>query len=179
MRKYKINLLKQKEVDIPKRVVYFLYHYLRYVIIITAIIVICVFFYRYTIDQSVIDLKEKVYSMEAIVKATKNQVTKVEEISKKIGEIKIRIDDQKNFSNNINYVLSVIPQKITLIDFKFENKRIVLTGISSDYITIKVLHTKLVKEVRFNDVNIKFKNVTIEKITKTPFGFEFTISILI
>jgi hypothetical protein len=179
MRKYKINLLKPKEIDVPKRVTYFLYHYLRYVIIVTAIIVICVFFYRYTIDQQVIDLKEKVYSMEAIVKVTKNQVDRVGEISKKIEEIKIRINDQKNFSNNINYVLSVIPQQITLTDFTFRNQRIVISGISKDYVIIKILDNRLSKEVRFNEANIKFKNVTIEKINKTPLGFEFAISILI
>lgn len=179
MKKIKINLLAQKEADFPKKFSYFLYHYLRYVIIITAIVVICVFFYRYTIDQKVIDLKEKVNSMEAIMKATNSQVSRFEAVSQKMKEIAIRINDQKSFSNNVEYVLSIIPQRIIIKEFIFDNRSITINGISSDYITIKVFHSKLQKEVRFKNADIKFKKASIDKIAKTLLGFEFSISITI
>jgi hypothetical protein len=179
MKKIRINLLAQKEADFPKKFSYFLYHYLRYVIVITAIVVICVFFYRYTIDQKVIDLKEKVYSMEAIMKATQSQVTRFEAVAQKTKEIAVRIEDQKAFADNVNYVLSIVPQKIILKEFQFINRTIIMNGISSDYATIKVFHSRLQKEVKFNDVNIKFKSASIDKIAKTVLGFEFTISIKI
>ena len=179
MRKYKINLLKEKEVDMGKKITFFLYHYLRYVIIITATIVIGVFFYRYLIDQQVIDLKEQVNEKQEIINVTKPLVAKVEEISKKIGEINTRLVDQDNFSANIRYALSVIPEKIILTDFKFESKRILIGGISADYTTVRILQYKLSREVVYNSRNIKYKKVTIDKIIKGTQGFEFAISILI
>ncbi|MDO8741626.1 MAG: hypothetical protein Q7J11_00595, partial [Candidatus Roizmanbacteria bacterium] len=58
--KYKINLLEKKETSLLDKLTFFGLNYLRYIIVITQLVVIGVFFYRFQIDQSIIDLKEGV-----------------------------------------------------------------------------------------------------------------------
>ena len=57
--KYQINLLQEKEKDISGKIIYFALHYLRYILVVTQIVVIAVFFYRFKIDQEVIDLRDE------------------------------------------------------------------------------------------------------------------------
>jgi len=65
--KYQINLLPKKEKDFVDRGIYFALHYLRYVLVLTQIVVIAVFFYRFQIDQEIIDLKDELTQKQEIV----------------------------------------------------------------------------------------------------------------
>ncbi|PJB87766.1 hypothetical protein CO083_05355, partial [Candidatus Roizmanbacteria bacterium CG_4_9_14_0_8_um_filter_34_12] len=58
--KYKINLLLPKEKNWLDKVIYFGLNYLRYILVITQTVIIMVFFYRFKIDQEIVDLKDAV-----------------------------------------------------------------------------------------------------------------------
>jgi len=66
--RYNINLIEKKEVSLLDRLIFFCLNYLRYIIVITQLVVIGVFFYRFQIDQRIIDLKEGVDQKKEIVK---------------------------------------------------------------------------------------------------------------
>ena len=65
--RYKINLLEKKELNLLDKLTFFCLNYLRYIIVITQLVVIGVFFYRFQIDQRIIDLKEGVEQKKEIV----------------------------------------------------------------------------------------------------------------
>ena len=66
-----INLFPVSERTFSEKVLYFSLHYLRYIIVLTQITVIAVFFFRFKVDQEIIDLKEKVTQKQEIFKITK------------------------------------------------------------------------------------------------------------
>ena len=68
--KYQINLLQEKEKDISGKIIYFALHYLRYILVVTQIVVIAVFFYRFKIDQEVIDLRDELKQKQEIVQVS-------------------------------------------------------------------------------------------------------------
>jgi len=65
--RHRINLLEKKEQSLLDRLTFFGLNYLRYIIVITQLVVIGVFFYRFQIDQRIIDLKEGVEQKKEIV----------------------------------------------------------------------------------------------------------------
>ena len=64
--KYKINLITRRKEKVVDKVIYFVMNYLRYILVITQIIVIGVFFYRFKIDQEMVDLQEAVQQKKEI-----------------------------------------------------------------------------------------------------------------
>ena len=65
--KYKINLLLPKEKNWLDKVIYFGLNYLRYILVITQTVIIMVFFYRFKIDQEIVDLKDAVKQKQEII----------------------------------------------------------------------------------------------------------------
>lgn len=170
MKGYQINLLFKKELKFFERIIYFSLHYLRYIIILTQIVVIGVFFYRFKIDQDIVDLKEEISQKEEILKTTIPLIKEaklIESESKQIGGV---LDSQEEFLSHLNYLFSIIPQKIVLNKFSKEGDKIQLNGVAADVEIIKLLSQKIKNDK-------KFKNVNITQVTKTAFGFEFLISL--
>ena len=112
--KYKINLLtihKEKPLD---RVIYFTLNYLRYILVITQIVVIGVFFYRFKVDQEIVDLQDTIDQKKEIVLVSQPMIKLAKQNSFKLGQVEDIVKKQKNFLNSIDYVLSIFPEKFLL-----------------------------------------------------------------
>ncbi len=172
MKKYKINLLKKNQEDVNKKLTFFLLHYLRYIVVVTATITLGVFFYRLLVDTEIADLKERIPEKAEIIKVTNPIVVKTDEINYKLKTIKKIVDEQSGFLKQVDYVFKNVPQRLVLDNFAYENKRISISGNSMDVYTIKQFAERLKKSKIF-------KNVAIDSVVKSNFGFTFAISILI
>ncbi|MFS8159061.1 MAG: hypothetical protein ACMG6E_02395, partial [Candidatus Roizmanbacteria bacterium] len=82
-----INLIPHKEKKFAEKVVYFLLHYLRYILVITQIVVILVFFLRFKIDQNVIDLEESYNQKQEILKLASPILDEAQAVSLKEKDI--------------------------------------------------------------------------------------------
>src|SRR3990167_132722 len=105
--RYKINLLEKKDVGFLDKLIFFCLNYLRYIIVITQLVVIGVFFYRFQIDQRIIDLKEGVEQKKEIVKIVLPLLNEVAKIDKKTLIIDGIIVKQKDFSEMLNYFIAM------------------------------------------------------------------------
>jgi Tfp pilus assembly protein PilN len=170
MKHYKINLLKRDDENLVNKVVYFCLHYLRYIIVITQIVVIVVFFYRFKIDQDIIDLKENVEQKQEIFKITLPLIEEAQAIDHKSNLIKSALKEQNDFSDQLNYVLSIIPEGMILKRLEFDNTTIRLTGIAADIRLIKMMTEKIKTEK-------KFKDITVNQVQKDLSVFDFIIVI--
>ncbi|HLC94430.1 MAG TPA: PilN domain-containing protein [Patescibacteria group bacterium] len=169
-----INLLQKKR-EMPElkgKLIYFILHYLRYVIVLTQIIVIGVFFYRFIIDQEVVELKESIGQKQEIVKATLPLIVQAQAIQNKSEEIKKTITKQDKFADDLTYVFSLVPQDIILDSFTVTPSGISFDGVSADYRIVKLFYERLKKEQRFKDV-------VLSDVSKTTTFFEFSMSITI
>jgi Tfp pilus assembly protein PilN len=172
MKNYQINLLPKKKPSLIDKIVYFSLHYLRYVVVITQIVVIVVFFYRFKVDQEIIDLKESTDQKEEIIKLTLPIVTEAQTIDERMNQIKQILEKQARLTTNLDYIFSIFPAQITLTSLDFNESKIKLMGTTSNPPMVKLFVEKLKSDK-------KFKQVAINQINKKGFIFEFSITILI
>jgi Tfp pilus assembly protein PilN len=170
MKKVQINLLTKKDEKLVNKVIYFGLHYLRYIIVITQIVVIGVFFYRFKIDQEIIDLKENVQQKKEIFKITQPLIDEATLITKESTFTTDVLARQNEFATDTKFIFSNIPAEMILTQFDLDDKKITMQGISQSSNRIKQL-----TEVFKNSKN--FKDVQISTVEKTENGYNFTINI--
>jgi len=165
---FRINLLNQKEPSTLDKIVYFSLHYLRYIIVITQLIIVFVFFYRLQLDQKIIDLKEAAIQKKEIIEVILPLLNEAEIIEKKQEAAKLVLDRQEKFISLFKYFISIFPQGITLKKIKFSSDTIEISGIA-------FLPENLQAFVNLTKKEKKFKKVDLKSIKKTEFGYEFEL----
>lgn len=123
--RYLINLFPQPKKNLSDQILYFALHYLRYILVITQFVAICVFFFRFKIDQEIIDLREKLTQKDSIVVATEDLVETIRETENSIRTVETITKDQTQFRDVYSYVLASFPESIQI-----ESLEITLTGVS-------------------------------------------------
>lgn len=168
--KYKINLLEKKGLSLLDKLVFFGLNYLRYIIVITQLVVIGVFFYRFQIDQRIIDLKDGVDQKKEIVKLALPLLNEAAKIDKKTSIANETILKQKRFNEMINYFIASFPETITLTNLEVKDESIKITGDAENSQHLQAFYTLLKKEN-------KFKTVNLQNIKKTETGYNFVLSL--
>jgi len=164
--KYKINLLQEKEKDLLDKGIYFVLHYLRYVLVITQIVVISVFFYRFKIDQEIIDLKDELQQKQEIVAVSEPLLKEAEIVDLKTKQTREILVDQALFAESFTYFLDTFPHKLTLKRLSFQEGSYKFEASTFDPETIRVYLARLKQDKRF-------KKVIIGSIKRT--GVEFIV----
>lgn len=164
--KYKINLLPEKETSFIDKIVYFSLNYLRYIIVITQLVVIGVFFYRFQIDQRIIDLKESVDQKKEIVEIVFPLIQEASKIDKKSKEISFVLKKQQVFDSMMKYLLSIFPETITLTELESTDNSLKITGIATNAKHLQAFFNLLKRDNKFS--NVEFNN-----IKKTDGGYIF------
>jgi len=158
--KYKINLLPEKERDLLDKSIYFMLHYLRYVLVITQIVVISVFFYRFKIDQEIIDLKDELGQKQEIVAVSDPLLKQAEIVDLKTKQIREVLVDQAMFSESFTYFLSTFPQRLKLKRLSIRNGSYDFDASTTDPETIRSYIAFLKNEKRFKEVSMGSINRT-------------------
>jgi len=170
--KYKINLIAKKQEDFFERIVYFLLNYLRYILVITQIIVIGVFFYKFKVDQEIIDLKETVDQKKEIITISQPLIKEVKAVDFKMNTIETILKDQNKLVDLISYTISNFPQAIRLIKLDISQKELKMEGTTQDINILKSFYMQIKKDN-------KFKKIDLQNIKKEDFGFSFNMQILL
>ncbi len=168
--KYKINLIPAKETPLVERLVYFSLNYLRYIIVITQLVVVGVFFYRFQIDQNIIDLKDAVDQKNEIVKIVLpllNEASRIDIKSKAIGDI---LKKQSNFSAMNRYFISVFPDALTLDNMDVTGDEIKVSGSATDAQSLQDFYLLLKKDQKFATVNL-------QNIKRSDVGYDFQLDL--
>lgn len=93
--KYQINLIKKPDMTLTDRVFYFVFHYFRYILVLTQICVVGVFFYRFTVDQGIIDTKEAINQKVAMLKVVGGIVNEATMLEGRIELVSEKLNRQK------------------------------------------------------------------------------------
>lgn len=164
--RYKINLLPEKEKDLLDKSIYFVLHYLRYVLVITQIVVISVFFYRFKIDQEIIDLKDELQQKQEIVAVSEPLLKEAEIVDIKTKQTREILVDQARFAESFTYFLETFPVKLTLKRLDITDGTYKFEATTIDPETIRIYLARLRQEKRF-------KSIVIGSIRRT--GVEFIV----
>ena len=145
---FRFNLLVKKERKVFTEAVYFLNSYAKYVIVLTQIIVLFVFFIKIVLDQSVIDLKETVDQKNQIILTAQEMITNNNLLAKKLREVDNILSTNDFRYQSLSTVLSNVPTSITLKSIILESDEIIIDGTSSDPLDIQRLQIRLSKKLK-------------------------------
>jgi Tfp pilus assembly protein PilN len=168
--KYTINLLGGKKVTLLDSATFFLLNYLRYVIVITQLVVIGVFFYRFQIDQSIVDLKESVEQKKEIIQVVLPLLQQAEKMNIRTVEIRKILDHQEIIDGKISYVLSKFPESIYLTSLEIDADMVKLSGTAINPKHLQSFYAVLKKEK-------KFALVELQSIKKNDNGYVFSLNL--
>ncbi len=168
--KYKINLLQKKEFSFLEKLFVFVFFYLKYIVITTQLVVICVFFYRFQIDQKIIDLKDAYDQKREIIRIILPLIQEAERIDKKTNEIEKLLNQQESFKKMLNYLFSIVPEGVRLDKCEIQIDSIDLIGVTNEPQKIQLVYSKLKLDNNFANVNLK-------NVKKTESGYIFVINL--
>ncbi len=168
--KYNINLLKKKQETILDKGIYFALNYLRYILVITQLVVIGVLFFRFHVDHTIIDLKESIDQKQEIIDATKPLIVEAQKIDTRVTGIKNTIKKQKTLSNSLDYTLSIFPDTLYLSSLTIENGTTKLMGIATNPQHLQGFYNRLRKEN-------KFKLVSMNNLQRDESNLKFVLTL--
>ena len=170
--KYKINLLGQRinKGDFLKKFTFFSSNYLRYILVFTQLIVISVLFFRFAIDQKILDLKDTIIQQEEIIKSVKPIIDESEIIDFKIKNIKKLIKEQDKYKNQIDYILARFPSTVFLSNFSITDTTLSMEGLVSNPNHLQSFFNRLKSEKKYSDVNLS-------EIKRSENIFSFTLTL--
>lgn len=169
MKLYDINLLPKRKNNAADILLTFILYYFRYIIVITQIIVIGVFFFRFRVDQQVIDLKESFKQKQQILAVTIPIVEEAKLIEKKSGAVRAIVDQQDETLNVLSFILKSVPREITIKNIQLLDTETIISGVSSQVLSIRAYHKKLSTFKGFEQAEI----LSIER--QLDGSFEFII----
>jgi Tfp pilus assembly protein PilN len=168
-----INLLQQKQPQAADKLLYFILHYFRYIIVLTQIVVISVFFYRFQEDQKIIDQKESFKQKQHILLITLPVIEEAEAIELKTDRINTLLDTQNKTINHLSFISSVIPEDVSVQKIQVTDSTVQLIGSSKNLLSIRSLH-KRIKQLK------QYKMAKISSIQQdVAGGYSFGIGIVL
>lgn len=152
--KYLINLLPEKDKDATDKIIYFAFHYLRYILVITQFVAICVFFFRFKVDQQIVDQKDALIQKRAIVDATQLMLDEVKVLDTKINNIKVVLTRQDKTKAMYSYVFDALPSEIQISKMYMKDMIVDIEGLSTNIDVVKNLYERMDREKRFQSVKL-------------------------
>lgn len=169
--RYLINLFPAKEQNTVDKIIYFAFHYLRYILVITQFVVICVFFYRFKVDQEIVDLKDGLKQKQQIVNATEQLINEVKVISNKVGNIQTVFAEQTTTQNLYSYFFDRLPSSLIVNNFRMSEGSLEIEGVTDDSNSVKLFYESLKSENRFTSIELR-------NVRKTDEGYTFSLRLL-
>lgn len=129
--------------------------YGRYIIIITQIIVLSVFFLRFKIDRDHTDLQDLVSQKQAIVESGADLETEIRRIQGKLSYIRQISDNQDSFLKVLRFFQDHTPSDVTFSAFDLSATRINFSATAGDLGSFSFLLRQLQQQKQFSDVSLE------------------------
>ncbi len=166
--KYHVNLVSRKEKTAVENVLYFFLNYVRYILVITQLTVIGVLFFRFKIDQSIIDLKDSIDQKKEIIKVFQPSFLEAKKVNTQLTAIQKIVDDQTAQNQSFDYLLSRFPRDVFLQRLVLNNGTYSLSGSTANSQVLRDYYAILLREK-------KFKDVELTNIKREETGYTFTL----
>ncbi|KXK08626.1 MAG: Fimbrial assembly protein (PilN) [Microgenomates bacterium OLB22] len=172
-KKQTINLLPHIDKPFTEKVLYFMLHYFRYILVVTQMVVICVFFYRFIIDQQVIDQEELFKSKEAVLEFARPLVDEAKALDTKQDEIAKILNMQSALTQLLELIFSSVPTNLFLTDVTYDQKKVAIEGSTREVALIRQWYTHLLSSKLFSDITVN--DVIRDQGGNYTFSFELTL----
>ena len=129
--------------------------YGRYIIIITQIFVLSVFFLRFKLDRDHTDLKESVSQKQALVESVSDLETEIRQVQGKLIYIKEITAYQDGFLKVIRFLQENTPSDTTFSTLVISTEKIHFSATAKNLRTFNLLLGKLQQGNKFTDVTLE------------------------
>jgi len=144
--------------------------YGRYIIIITQIVVLSVFFLRFKIDREHTDLKEQIAEKQSIVESFADTEANIRQIQTKLSHIRQVVVDQDALFKVIYFLQEQTPVDTSYSSLTLTSEKISLSAAAGSLKSFSYL-------LREFQQGQKFSEVVLENVVRRPDGrVEFKIS---
>lgn len=168
--RYKINLFPPPKLSIIDKAVFFSYNYLRYILVITQLVVLGVFTYRFTVDQEIVDLKDKLRHKQGIVKISSPLLNHAALVDERMRNIKSVITKQDEFNEMVYYYLGLFPASFNANRITLSQNEIYLEGTTNDVLILQSFYNRLKKEDRF-------EMYELSNLQRKDVGYTFVLTV--
>lgn len=169
-----INLLPRKDLAGTRieKLLQFAISYGRYIIVVTQLIVLLVFFSRFRLDIELTDLKDSIEQKRDIVQSLQDFETEVCSLQDRIASARFLKENHTELKLALNSIKTILIPGNVLTSLSVAGNQIVISGMSKDGQSLSSFFNKI------NSTN-DFSGFQIKKITKqqTSDFVDFQISL--
>ncbi len=156
-KKININLLllDSNDFSFSGQLLSWAFTYGRYIIIITQIIVLSVFFARFKLDRDHTDLKEAVTQKQAILESVTDLETEIHKVQKRLTDIKNIAENQNIIINILHFLQENTPTDTLFSSLSISSKKIVFNASARNLRSFSFLLSKLQQSDKFSEVTLE------------------------
>ncbi|OGG17016.1 hypothetical protein A3D77_03765 [Candidatus Gottesmanbacteria bacterium RIFCSPHIGHO2_02_FULL_39_11] len=169
-----LNLLPKENLGdtVSGQILSFALSYGRYIIILTQIAVLSVFFMRFKLDRDHNDYKELVSQRQSIVQSMSEIEKEVRRVQAKLVYIKKITLHQTLYENILTFLSTSIPSEVRFYTLSLEGTELAKITIKGTAPSLTIFNSFL-QIIQTDD---KFKDLTIESLTrKSDNSLEFEV----
>lgn len=170
--KININLLLKEDLgeSFTSQILSWALTYGRYIIILTQIIVLFVFFLRFKLDRDHTDLKESVTQKQAILTSISDFEKEIRKTQGKLKSIEEILEGQTNILKVLRFFQEKTPSNITFTFLSLNTEKLSFSATAGNLRSFNYLLQQLQKDNRFSEI-------ALENIQRLPDGrVEFKIN---
>lgn len=175
IKKSAINLLVKKESakDFTEQLLAWAITYGRYIIILTQITVLFVFFARFKLDRDYTDLKESITQKQVLIESIKDIEGEIRQIQKKLSNVDGVLENQDYHLNVLRFFQNKAPSDISLSILSINKDRLSFSGSVKDLRSFNFLLSQLEQDPLFSEVTLE--DILRGKEGKIEFKIQTTI----
>lgn len=156
-----INLVRNKKTPLIDRVINWALTVGRLIVILTEIIAMATFIYRFSLDEKLIDLHSVIKQKQAMVSFQKQDEEKYRNLQERIALASTNSEKVVKVNKIIMDIIKLIPQEISINDLTFNKDRITM---NLDMASAPLLKTFVTPLKTYPEV----KSVSIDNIESRP-----------
>ncbi len=152
-----INLVEQPDENsnLSSQFLSWAFSYGRYIIIVTQIIVLSVFFLRFKFDREHADLKESVSQKQAILESVKDLENEIKGLQVKLSDIRKIVTSQEIPVNILRFLQDNSPTDTSYSNINYSNNQLTFTATTNSLKSFSTLLKNIQSEDKFSEVNLE------------------------
>lgn len=171
---FRLNLLRKERLSIVTEATTFFKYYAKYIIILTQLVVLSVFFFKVVLDQSVIDLKETIDQKNQIILTAESMINNNNVMAEKLKNIQDIVNKINSDQAALTTTLNNIPDSVTLDLLVLDNGKVRISGTTYEAIDINKfelrLRNKLKRDISLENVEKETNIYRFELVVPSTYG---------
>jgi len=156
-----INLVKNKQIPLFDKFMNWTLTIGRLIIIITEVVAVSAFVYRFSLDEKLVDLRSAIKQQQNIISVLKNDENKYRNLQDRIALASTFSTKATNSNQTITDIVSLIPNQVKINDLILNKDRI---NISVDVVSVSSLEDFIDSLRSYPNI----KSISVDNIENKP-----------